>query len=501
MKRCPECRRDYYDDTLLYCLDDGTRLLEGPATAPASDEPATVILSEPPASAGGTAPSESPTRPQILTTDQTAILPADISLPWSKRKLSSGKLTALIVAGIVLASVIGGGYLYLRHRNQSAGPSAPDNLKIQRLTGNGKVSRAAISPDGKFLAYVQSDGGQQSLWVKQIATNSNVQVIAPEVIEGYFGAIFTPDGSYIYFSGVSKDNPTATMYRVPTLGGSVSKIISNAWDSSVSPDGKQIVFERWDNDTTETSVLTVNADGTGERKIGSLTGHRYLTGAFSWSPDGKLIACGIGDDEKTVHFQTIAIMNVADGEFHELTDYKWDDINSVVWLPDMSGIIFSADDTGGGEGISKLWEISYPAGESRRLTQDLTDYSKITLTADGKTLVAVESENTSSLWVSPNADLNRAIQITTGKDRISRGIAWTPDKRIVYVSVASGNTEVWVMNSDGTNPKQLTNDARIKYTPVVSPDGRYVVYATSQGGGDLWRIDIDEFIGILVNSN
>ena len=73
MKRCPECRRDYYDDTLLYCLDDGNALLEGPATA-GSDEPATAILSESPALAGGQLPSESPTRAFNHTTDQTAIL-------------------------------------------------------------------------------------------------------------------------------------------------------------------------------------------------------------------------------------------------------------------------------------------------------------------------------------------------------------------------------------------------------------------------------------------
>ncbi len=41
MKRCPECRRDYYDDTLLYCLDDGNALLDGPASG---NEPVTAIL-------------------------------------------------------------------------------------------------------------------------------------------------------------------------------------------------------------------------------------------------------------------------------------------------------------------------------------------------------------------------------------------------------------------------------------------------------------------------
>ena len=83
MKRCPECRRDYYDDTLLYCLDDGNPLLEGPATASGSvppavaggdfssdDEHATAILHS------TAAPGEAPTRAQINTTDQTAVLRA-----------------------------------------------------------------------------------------------------------------------------------------------------------------------------------------------------------------------------------------------------------------------------------------------------------------------------------------------------------------------------------------------------------------------------------------
>ena len=44
MKRCPKCRRDYYDDGLRYCLDDGTALLEGPSSF--SDEPETAVFGE-----------------------------------------------------------------------------------------------------------------------------------------------------------------------------------------------------------------------------------------------------------------------------------------------------------------------------------------------------------------------------------------------------------------------------------------------------------------------
>jgi hypothetical protein len=70
MKRCPECRRDYYDDSLLYCLDDGNALLEGPASM---DEPKTAILHS------TAAPDDAPTRAQIYTTDKTAVLPSGIA--------------------------------------------------------------------------------------------------------------------------------------------------------------------------------------------------------------------------------------------------------------------------------------------------------------------------------------------------------------------------------------------------------------------------------------
>lgn len=115
MKRCPECRRDYYDDTLLYCLDDGNALLEGSASGSSRNEPATEILSEPPVLAGGSEPSEAPTRAQINTTDQTTRLPAgreaepqnSLGDASEKHSFSANRaakpLAAVIVAVLVLA--------------------------------------------------------------------------------------------------------------------------------------------------------------------------------------------------------------------------------------------------------------------------------------------------------------------------------------------------------------------------------------------------------------
>jgi TolB-like protein/Flp pilus assembly protein TadD len=115
MKRCPECRRDYYDDTLLYCLDDGNALLEGPATASSGDEPATAILHE------TAAPGEAATRAQINTTNETAMLPANTGdiVPTSR-----GLDKRLLAVPLLLAIIVVGGYFGYRYLK----PAAADQI-------------------------------------------------------------------------------------------------------------------------------------------------------------------------------------------------------------------------------------------------------------------------------------------------------------------------------------------------------------------------------------
>src|SRR5216117_2032465 len=106
MKRCPECSRNYNDDSMSFCLDDGAELLYGPASM---DEPKTAILSEPGAMATGFPASELPTRDHINTTDQTAILPTGPGDIVSKhRGLDKRRLAALILfAWIFLGGFFG----------------------------------------------------------------------------------------------------------------------------------------------------------------------------------------------------------------------------------------------------------------------------------------------------------------------------------------------------------------------------------------------------------
>jgi Tol biopolymer transport system component len=137
-------------------------------------------------------------------------------------------------------------------------------------------------------------------------------------------------------------------------------------------------------------------------------------------------------------------------------------------------------------------KISYPEGEARTITHDLSDYGGTSLTADSKSLVTVQFDGDTNIWIAPPNDLSRGKQVTSGKREGEFGVVWTPDNKVVYTSMASGNLDVWIMNADGTNQKQLTTDPEWDDSPVVSPDGRYVFFNSLRGKlPSVWRMDID----------
>src|SRR5262249_39048147 len=107
-------------------------------------------------------------------------------------------------------------------------PLAPAAWRFEQLTEYGNVPAAAISPDGKQIVYVEENSGQQSLWIKQLATLVNVRIIPP----GYYvynHISFSHDGNYIYFTQHGQ-NEASGLYRVPILGGPPAKLVANTED-------------------------------------------------------------------------------------------------------------------------------------------------------------------------------------------------------------------------------------------------------------------------------
>ena len=500
MKRCPECRRDYYDDTLSFCLNDGTPLVYGLSP----DEPATAILSEPEAAsavrsaesvATGFPASESPTRHQINTTNETAILPSDsVPRPGSSAEYLVSQVKEHkkgVLVGIALVLVIAGvafGVYKFAGRKQAGSAPSFESMKITKLTDTGKAGSVAISPDGKYVVHVKEDAGQQSLWVRHIATGSNVQIITPAEAD-YGRMTFTPDGSYIYFSRREKGEPNYALYQLPVLGGEPKKLNSNVGSSvTFSPDGKRFAFVR--NQPDDSTMLIANADGTGEQPLATIKSPDSFKGSGpAWSPDGKVIATAAVGNDGGRHNKIVEI-RVEDGAVKPIGSLKWPDFGRVAWLADGRALIaagFEPGTTGG-----QFFQFQYPGGETRKITNDLNDYHDTSLTADSASMVTVQENRVFNIWTAQDGDANRSRQLTNGSAKYEGmgGVQWTPDGKIVFTSGVAGTRSVWIMNGDGGNPRQLTQD-RI-FLPAVSPDGRYIVFTLDQAGTfNIWRMDID----------
>ncbi|MCA1600778.1 MAG: DUF5050 domain-containing protein [Acidobacteria bacterium] len=208
----------------------------------------------------------------------------------------------------------------------------------------------------------------------------------------------------------------------------------------------------------------------------------------AWSPNGELIACLDGSFTGGFHMRVVEV-RVADGTEKPVASRNWFGVTRVVWLKDGSGLLVTAAE----ESVSptQIWYVSYPEGEARRVTNDSNHYRDLSLTTDSRTLVSVQRSRLVTMWIAPNGDSARATQITSGVGW-TYGLAWIPDNRIVYSTMASGKLDLWSMGSDGANKTQLTNDAGSNYHPAVSSDGRYIFFSSSRTGPfNIWRMDTD----------
>jgi len=147
-------------------------------------------------------------------------------------------------------------------------------------------------------------------------------------------------------------------------------------------------------------------------------------------------------------------------------------------------------------GAVQIWNVSYPAGVATRITNDLSDYgsSSFSLTADGSTIATIASEQSSKIWLTaPGDPQGRARKLTDGKYDGQGGIDFAPDGRVVYVARNADHRDLWIVNADGTAQRQLTANAATEETPRVSPDGRFIIFASTATGGvpHIWRLDVD----------
>ena len=401
------------------------------------------------------------------------------------------------VAAIGALSVAAAAYVYKSGDDSqpaAASPAAAQpfaSASLNRLTTTGAAGLASISDDGRYVAYVSTEGGKSGLWLRQVATTSNVAIV-PAAAVRFHAVTFSPDGNYLYYSFYPTGEVYGSLWQVPVLGGGARRVLDDVdGDISFDPSGKRFAMVRGIAPTQEAALIVVDTNGYKTKTLVTRKApNRFKYQSVAWSPDGRSIAALAerGEDLKV----DVVLVDVETGRETVLGKHAWRNATNVEWLPDGQSLLVNAQGANG-ELTSQVWLLSASGGEPRRVTNDLSTYAGISLTADGKSFVSVRSELHSRVWIVDTAGGEpRVVSSGAGADDGVNGLAWMADGRLVYTSASGGNLDIWLMDADGRNRVQLTSDKAHDSWPAVTTDGRRIVFVSERGGArGLWVMGTD----------
>jgi serine/threonine protein kinase/Tol biopolymer transport system component len=404
------------------------------------------------------------------------------------RRHRSGATLVLVLSLLMVAVGIYGFYRKFSQWLGDSGPVPFQNMSMEKLTNSGKALLATISSDGKYVVNVVDEGhGQESLWMRHVATGSNAQIM-PAAEISYEGLTFSPNGDFLYFVSGDPQHPgLGFLYQIPVLGGTPRKLVDDV-DSAVSfsPDGRQMVYLRNSSSDASSKLIIAQADGTSEHVLARLPLPGYTDPA--WSPDGKSVAAAVLDPGSQ-NLGRMVLLNPQTGK--EKTVFAGTAIlQKPAWMPDSEHLVLIFHDATS-DWNGQVGEIATAAGKLHRITNDLNSYSNLTLgvTKDGKQLIAIQLALQAAVYVmnsDPNAG-SSPMQIGSHGDI---GVGWLPDGRLLTMDQSS---HIAIMNADGSNRSVIFQENLPMGGLSVCPDGANALFYMPNKQTkaiNIWRLDL-----------
>jgi serine/threonine protein kinase len=387
----------------------------------------------------------------------------------------------VVIAGvIVLLLAIAGGYGVMQLLRGNA-RHAFQTFITSQVTNTGNALFSAISPDGKFLLNVQTNAGEQSIWLRNIQTGSDTEVVRGSG-QTFVSPAFSPDGNYIYFSELEAGPlGIVDLFRAPVLGGRPERIARDIDSSATfSPDGKLIAYSRSNNpERGKWRLLEAKADGKDEKVLLEAPA-KESTVFLAWSPDGKRIAVSYFAFREGA-LGRIEMFNIETGRMESFVATNQMVTFNIIWNTDGRSVYVIYVDRNSRLISPQIGTFSYPDGAFRTITNDLINHESLSISADGKTLATVQTQQTNELEIIPGngAGVSSAVPGISPQD-ILPGFAWTSDLHLL-VSDAS---RLIKMKTDGTDQVILLNDkSSFIKDPFSCKDDQAIAYSWLFHGG------------------
>jgi eukaryotic-like serine/threonine-protein kinase len=408
-------------------------------------------------------------------------------------------------------------------------------VSVSQITNEGTLENLALSRDGKFLAEVKNDGGQRTVWIRNIATNTDAQILNP-FPHAYVGLNFSPDANYLYFTrSLVQKNGVRAVYGMPVFGGTPRQVIYDV-DSlpSLSPDGSRLAYMRQTPQRKDqySEIRIADKDGSNDQLLYSSVN---VTQAPAWSPQGNQIAWIEVSGHYAgfvkildLHSKKIASLAQSRGISFDNTDQNRSDL---AWLPDGRHLLVLYSKAHSDRNQIGIVGVS---GDFHPLTNDVNAYSQLAISADGKTLATVLTNvdttlayykgdggpmiSSTALRVTPTdfswadedhlflttrgtgiSKLDRSTgimqAIDTGEVDLSYYISACQDGHVLFTAIpkGEGDARLFRMNGDGSGVTQLTTMGVTVY-PFCAPDSQRAYFRNRDKGNmslfSLWSTSL-----------
>jgi len=462
---------------------------------------------------------EAPEPIQKVASVMPPVPPEAAARPVATSPKNTPGLIFLASAVVLIAVLLVFFVQHWRSGLRATGP-AGRSLQLDRVTGSGDIEFADISPDGKYVAYVRTGESEQSLWLKQLATG-RVLGLTSMGKEQCPGLAFSPDGDFVYFVRKSPLAASGDLYRIPLLGGTPEKTLGGVSGApAISPDGRDVAFVRSTLITHgEDSIVIASLGGSGERVLKSYKAPGVHFNRITWTADGRSLVYPL---------QSGLVEIGADGSKEQaVPGSPWRNVNDVHDLPSGDDLVVAGETSEISH--AQLFESPLDGASPRAITHDLSNYTAVRTTSDGKVLLAVQDLILSSIEIlTPDKESGpRTHNVENQSQDGVGGLAWTPDGDLVYTSESDQHgllleiqpkdqhvqtlssdasdsflsnpavspqgdfiavvhwsnfdvANIWRMSTNGTEGKRLTSGKQ-DFSPSITPDGRWIVYGSLEG--------------------
>jgi serine/threonine-protein kinase len=444
-----------------------------PADRPQSAEELLPVLEIVATPSGGTTPTS--TRP----------IPA-----VQKHRWPTGRV-AVLLAVAVLATVA---VVFLRKDDQ---PSVVLGRQSRITDAAGLETDPVISPDGRLIAYSAGSYFQSHIFVRQLSGGPAIDLTA--TLPGrHTRPRWAPGGDELLF--VTNDGATRRVSRISTLGGSPKTLVEVQGNDAIasadwSPDGARFAYD------IGSTVYVSTAGGAPSPVYQGTDPH-----SLSWSPDGRFLALVEGRNllwHGATGFantapSSILVIPAAGGTPDTVAPYGFTNL-SPTWTTDSRGLFFISDRDGAKDVyLARLNSRGGLSAPPRRLSTGLNAHT-LALSANGRTLSFATLAREANVWMLPlrpgevitDAD---AVRVTAGNQVIERVMLSHDGRWLLFDSDRRGNADIYRLRLDqpGAEPEQLTSDSANDFAAAFSPDDRTIVFHSLRSGNrDLWLMSSD----------